>query len=365
MTLTKRFFQCVTVGLCWLVALSGTVGSVQAGEYAALRESLRARSMGGAFTAVANDEYSLFYNPAGLRSVYYNIFTLVGASTTFNKTTEDFSKESNASSALSSYSGKKLYLEPIDLGLLSFVNSRFGWSFFGNSVFDFSIDSISASNVDSTFKAYGQFGGVLGGAWSFLDHQLDLGISGKIANRNGAETTVTVTEQAIIDAYVSQNTAALENSVKTSYDNKTAYSADVGVVYHLESFYTLSPKLALSYLGELNFGGAGKIPGTLNFGAATESEFSGIDIIMAADYVDLLDAQKLTGSKLRLGFELGVEKLNNGHHIASFRIGHNGYLSSGISLNLWKLKIDYAQYSQTISSGLEDKRKSLGFSLVF
>ena len=54
MTLTKRFFQRVTVGLCWLVALSGTVGSVQAGEYAALRESLRARGMGGAFTAVAN-----------------------------------------------------------------------------------------------------------------------------------------------------------------------------------------------------------------------------------------------------------------------------------------------------------------------
>ncbi len=349
-----------------LGALCGTAASVQAGEYAALRESLRARGMGGAFTAVANDEYALFYNPAGLRSVYYNIFTFADWKSTWNQTTEDFGKEANPNNVLSSYSGKKFYLEPFDLGILSFVNSRFGWSVFGNSVFDFSIGSISASNVDATFKAYGQLGGVLGGAWSFLDHQLDLGVSGKIASRTGAESTVTVTKQDFLDAFSPpQNTAALENSVKTSYDNKTAYSADVGMVYHLDSFYTLAPKLGLSYLGGLDFGGAGKIPGTLNLGASTESEFSGIDIIMAADYVDLLDAQKLTGSKLRLGFELGVEKLNNGHHIASFRVGHNGYLSSGFSLNLWKLKIDYAQYSKTISSGLEDQRKSLGMSLVF
>ena len=346
-------------------ALCAAAATVQAGEYAALRESLRARGMGGAFTAVANDEYALFYNPAGLRSVYYNIFTLVNAAVTVNQTTTDFGNEANASNALSSYSGKKLYLEPLDLGLLSFVNSRFGWSVFGNSVFDFRIDSISGSNVDATFNAYGQFGGVLGGAWSFLDHQLDVGISGKIAHRTGSATTVTVTEQAIIDAYVSQNTTALENSIKTSYDNKTAFSADVGVMYHLDSYYTFAPKLGLSYLGELNFGGAGKIPGTLNLGASTESEYGGIDIIMAADYMDVLDAHKLKGGKFRFGLELGVEKLNNGHHAASFRMGHNGYLSSGISLNLWKLKIDYAQYSQTLNSGLEDKRKSLGVGLVF
>ena len=348
-----------------LGALCGTAASVQAGEYAALRESLRARGMGGAFTAVANDEYALFYNPAGLRSVYYNIFTFFNAASTLNQTTTDFGNEANASSALSSYSGKKMYLEPLDIGLLSFVNSRFGWSLFGNSLLDFQINSISGSNVDATFQAYGQFGGVLGGAWSFFDHQLDVGISGKVAYRTGAKSTVTVTEQDFIDAYFSGNTSALENSIKTSYDNKTAFSADVGMVYHLDSFYTLAPKLGLSYLGGLDFGGAGKIPGTLNLGASTESEFSGIDIIMAADYVDLLDAQKLKGGKFRFGMELGVEKLNNGHHVASFRIGHNGYLTNGISLNLWKLKIDYAQYSQTISSGLEDQRKSLGMSLVF
>ena len=42
-------------------------------EPAFVREGLRARGMGNAFTAVANDEMLFFYNPAGLRSVNYNL----------------------------------------------------------------------------------------------------------------------------------------------------------------------------------------------------------------------------------------------------------------------------------------------------
>ena len=47
---------------------------VQAAEPSFLRESIRARGMGHAFTAVANDEMVLYYNPAALRSVQYNPF---------------------------------------------------------------------------------------------------------------------------------------------------------------------------------------------------------------------------------------------------------------------------------------------------
>ena len=37
----------------------------------------RGASMGNAFTAVANDEMVLFYNPAALRSVKYNIYQII------------------------------------------------------------------------------------------------------------------------------------------------------------------------------------------------------------------------------------------------------------------------------------------------
>ena len=41
-------------------------------------------------------------------------------------------------------------------------------------------------------------------------------------------------------------------------------------------------------LGDLDFEKVGKIPMTVNTGIATESELQGFDIILAADYHDLL-----------------------------------------------------------------------------
>ena len=58
---------------------------VHASEPAFVRESLRARGMGNAFTAVANDEMLFFYNPAGLRSVNYHIYEIVGYNFTTNE----------------------------------------------------------------------------------------------------------------------------------------------------------------------------------------------------------------------------------------------------------------------------------------
>lgn len=65
---------------------------LQAAEPAFIRESIRARGMGNAFTAAANDEMLLFYNPAALRSVYYNMYEVVGFNTTTNENTINLGK---------------------------------------------------------------------------------------------------------------------------------------------------------------------------------------------------------------------------------------------------------------------------------
>ena len=70
MMLQKLYFRFL------LLLVFFTLGAtlVQAAEPSFLRESIRARGMGHAFTAVANDEMVLYYSPAGLRSVKYNIY---------------------------------------------------------------------------------------------------------------------------------------------------------------------------------------------------------------------------------------------------------------------------------------------------
>ena len=344
---------------------------LQAAEPAFIRESIRARGMGNAFTAAANDEMLLFYNPAALRSVYYNMYEVVGFNTTTNENTINLGKSSSSFSTIGSLAGKKIYNEA-NLGLLSHVNSRFGWSFFSNGLLDIQVRNPIIPYLET--KAYVQTGLAGGMAWSFLDYQLDLGLGVKLVQRSGIDTKLHIFDEAIIEFTEDQKTTKLQKK----FVSKAAFAPDAGVIYHFDSYHNMEPKVAFSLqnIGGLDFEGAGKVPMTMNIGVSTESEFNGFDMILAADYRDLADSQGMiskgnimTERNIKIGVEFGWQKLFNGHHLISIRAGRNGpYNSVGWSLNLFGFKVDFAKYSEEIggyAGELEDKRTSLQVSLIF
>ena len=344
---------------------------LQAAEPAFIRESIRARGMGNAFTAAANDEMLLFYNPAALRSVYYNMYEVVGFNTTTNENTINLGKSSSGFSTIGSLAGKKIYNEA-NLGLLSHVNSRFGWSFFSNGLVDIQVRNPIIPYLET--KAYVQTGLAGGMAWSFLDFQLDLGLGVKLVQRSGIDTKLHIFDEAIIEFTEDQKTTKLQKK----FVSKAAFAPDAGVIYHFDSYHNMEPKVALSLqnIGGLDFEGAGKVPMTMNIGVSTESEFNGFDMILAADYRDLADSQEMiskgnimTERNIKIGVEFGWQKLFNGHHLISLRAGRNGpYNSVGWSMNLFGFKVDFAKYSEEIggyAGELEDKRTSLQVSLIF
>jgi len=344
---------------------------LQAAEPAFIRESIRARGMGNAFTAAANDEMLLFYNPAALRSVYYNMYEVVGFNTTTNENTINLGKSSSSFSTIGSLAGKKIYNEA-NLGLLSHVNSRFGWSFFSNGLVDIQVRNPIIPYLET--KAYVQTGLAGGMAWSFLDYQLDLGLGVKLVQRSGIDTKLHIFDEAIIEFTEDTKTTKLQKK----FVSKAAFAPDAGVIYHFDSYHNMEPKVAFSLqnIGGLDFEGAGKVPMTMNIGVSTESEFNGFDLILAADYRDLADSQGMiskgnimTERNIKIGVEFGWQKLFNGHHLISIRAGRNGpYNSVGWSMNLFGFKIDFAKYSEEIggySGELEDKRTSLQVSLIF
>ncbi len=344
---------------------------LQAAEPAFIRESIRARGMGNAFTAAANDEMLLFYNPAALRSVYYNMYEVVGFNTTTNENTINLGKSSSSFSTIGSLAGKKIYNEA-NLGLLSHVNSRFGWSFFSNGLLDIQVRNPIIPYLET--KAYVQTGLAGGMAWSFLDFQLDLGLGVKLVQRSGIDTKLHIFDEAIIEFTEDQKTTKLQKK----FASKAAFAPDAGVIYHFDSYHNMEPKVAFSLqnIGGLDFEGAGKVPMTMNIGVSTESEFNGFDMILAADYRDLADSQEMiskgnimTERNIKIGVEFGWKKLFNGHHLISLRAGRNGpYNSVGWSMNLFGFKVDFAKYSEEIggyAGELEDKRTSLQVSLIF
>ena len=363
-----RVFRHVSVLLCFWILFSPLL---QAAEPAFIRESIRARGMGNAFTAAANDEMLLFYNPAALRSVYYNMYEVVGFNTTINENTINLGKSSSGFSSIGSLAGKKIYNE-VNLGLLSHVNSRFGWSFFSNGLIDIQVRNPIIPYLET--KSYVQTGLAGGMAWSFLDFQLDLGLGVKLVQRSGIDTKLHIFDEAIIEFTEDQKTTKLQKK----FVSKAAFAPDAGLIYHFDSYHNMEPKVAFSLqnIGGLDFEGAGKVPMTMNIGVSTESEFNGFDMILAADYRDLADSQEMISKgnimserNIKIGVEFGWQKLFNGHHLISFRAGRNGpYNSVGWSMNLFGFKVDFAKYSEEIggyAGELEDKRTSLQVSLIF
>ncbi len=363
-----RVFRRVSVLLYFWILFAP---QLQAAEPAFVRESIRARGMGNAFTAAANDEMLLFYNPAALRSVYYNMYEVVGFNTTTNENTINLGKSSSGFSTIGSLAGKKIYNE-VNLGLLSHVNSRFGWSLFSNGLVDIQVRNPIIPYLET--KAYVQTGLAGGMAWSFLDFQLDLGLGVKLVQRSGIDTKLHIFDEGIIEFTEDQKTTKLQKK----FASKAAFAPDAGVIYHFDSYHNMEPKVAFSLqnIGGLDFKEAGKVPMTMNIGVSTESEFNGFDMILAADYRDLADSQGMiskgnimTERNIKIGVEFGWKKLFNGHHLISLRAGRNGpYNSVGWSMNLFGFKVDFAKYSEEIggyAGELEDKRTSLQVSLIF
>lgn len=373
-------------GLLALLLISlPSVTLIRAGEPDFVRQSLRARGMGNAFTAVANDEMALFYNPAGLRSIHNNIYE-IGKFSLINNTklsssvpfigghgSIDSDNINVSDGGIGALVGKNIYIES-GLSFLSHVNSRWGYSLFN-------VFLVSAAMHNPVFpylegKLINQSGAVGAWAMSFMDYQLDVGFGGKIINRAGTDSDLHFTDEAIIGLTNNDTTAAREKFV-----SKSAISPDVGAIYHIERFHNLSPKIGIfvQNIGGMDFGGknsGGTIPMVINTGVATESEFGPFDFIIAVDYHDLLDGHELasdnnmfTERNLKIGLEAGWWKLANGHHLFSFRIGRNGpYNSQGVTLNFWKLKLDFVKYS--IETGgyageKEDKRWAFGAGLIF
>jgi len=331
-----------------------------------IRQSLRALGMGNAFTAVANDENALFYNPAGLQLLQQHIVEIISLNATMNQNMIDMSSESgnDANAFLGKLIGEKVYTE-LNLGLLSISGPGWGYSIFGSYALDATVRNPTVPYLD--LKTYVQYGAVGGLAFDFLDERLDIGVAVKVISRNGIGKEVHIVDFLDDD---------FGDEIQDEFDTKSNFASDVGALYHFDQLYNFAPRLSLVIrnIGGLDFGSSGEIPMTIDMGVATESELLGFDFILAADVVDVTyQATQYKSSKrnLKIGAEMGMFKRTNGHHALSFRIGRNGtYSTFGFSFNppLLPVKIDYASWSEEVGAvggEKEDKRQAIQLAINF
>ena len=347
-----------------------------------LLESNRARGMGNAFVAVANDEYVLYQNPAGLVSMPHNIYSIVGIGGTSSKgwieelggtleVTKVKPPKEVDSDKLEVLAGKKIYVEagtsPIGLVGLPCGNScSWGLSLSASTIFDILVHNPIFPYFE--LRAFAQ-GALLGGfAISFWDYAFDVGMNFKTVRRDGTQREFHAFDSEIVELVEKRNRTPLEETWETA----TSASADVGFMLHFEN-YPIEQRLGgvMRNIGGMDFGKAGSIPMQIDLGYAAEAEWFGLDFLFALDYHDLANEQHETFSferNLKFGLEVGILKLFNGHHLLSFRLGQNGaYSTQGATLNLYGIKFDLAYWSQElgeVAGEKEDPRLSLQVSFI-
>ncbi len=346
-------------------------------EYPYVYKDPRVMGMGGAYVAVGGTSASLFYNPAGVgkikREAGFEV-DLLGLTASLSEDgynfVRDFQDALNKSDQLTAvndvlkrYRGKDLHFSLSTFPSVARRFERFGFALGG--IVDLKFDAVPHQGFGSegllsvdTSLTYGGVGGV---SYSLTKYRLILGLGVKHLRRESVSKDFTARELV-------ENQNNIENYITDQLRRSgSATSLDVGVIYDLPDFRGLKPSLGASYMNvnTLDFGGAGKVPGTLNVGLALKKERVNAKFFrrftFAFDVVDITKNYEQDGDwgkRLRAGVEFSVwsGRLSD----LFLRLGsYQGYWTAGAELRLLLLRIVATTYAEEMGaySGQDGSRR--------
>lgn len=350
-------------------------------EYYGLSRSLRALGMGGAFYGLSNDEYALFYNPAGL-SLYegrpkgmLNINGQIGSRTLSALKTKDSissSFDQQTVDALAQFQGDPIYA---GAGLMPYYLMKH--LAVGVLLSDVKADYLlSGKELDSQvdFTGIVDSGLLVGYGRSLINENLHVGVTAKGLARVGGRTSFTM--------------AQLIQGDKVKLNPNDLGGAGFGIDFDLGAIYDIPylpfgeanrVSLVINNLLATQFtmgsSSTGKPPGlvrTVSLG--WHSVFSGRDIVDHVNVMaDLAEFQIGGESDPEYGARTGkfLKHLNLGVEVPvgvlTLRTGlHQGYFTAGIGLNLTYFKLELATYGEELASGpgrLPSRRYGLTIAL--
>ena len=352
---------------------------VQAEEIPLFYKGIRPLGMGGAFTAVADDENAIFYNPAGLlqekgRESFEILPPLLS---TFEIGSNLVDRVQEVKQIASLPVGAEKTNRFIDLvGGLFGDSFHLKTSFFPNIIYDrVGVGFLAQADVSGTIhnplasnaiEGYGK--GDLALLVSYArpvevkTFPIYTGLTVKGVNRHVIDRSYTLRE-------ITETKLQLEDDIKEG----TGMALDVGLLYPMEGFLVssffksvaLKPTIGLSLQNIVggDMGDAGKLPFQANLGVALEQKVKRGDLLFAADIVDMtynLGTDNDFVKRLHIGMEYRFP------YILTLRTGlYQGNPSFGTAIDLWVIHFVYAYYVEEIgafSGQISDPRHVIKFS---
>jgi hypothetical protein len=327
--------------------------------------------MGDAFTALADDEFTLFYNPAAMgRGADIAIHPLNGNLHLTNALDEmdrfeDFPK-GDFDAISERFMGFPLYFNAGTTPTLKF--GPFGLSLLAQSSMTMVLKNRVHPMLDVDYRYDRGF--VAGFAFDFYgggiaklaqkkssDKRLAAGFSVKHINRQGMENTFDLFGTSLIEIISSQESDPRVIRERLGYSKGDAWGFDAGLEYGKKIGESGQFTLATSFMdiGDTKFK---KVEGDYdiprqemywNAGAAFKQTFFLLDYSFSVDLHPINKPMDF-GRKVHLGASLGIPLL-------SFYTGLNaGYLSYGVEIKLWPLKFVTGFYDVEVGATYKQEK---------
>jgi hypothetical protein len=335
---------------------------ISGASHAILYEGIRPLGMGNAFTALADDENAVFYNPAGLSKVSTVTVGLLNPKISVARDSidlikdaedTDFDETGEVAALLRQYTGKAQHLS---VGLFPHV---------GVNISDagvlFGVLAHSAMNVQIRNPAWPQsqvelnadLGPVLGAGFKVPAAEgLSVGMAVKYIYRNSLNEVYTPAQIA------SDN---FEDIIEDDFNSGSGFSLDIGAIYDINQLVPFfdSTRIGIAGLNLPNrsMGNAASIKHQFNVGIAAEKSLLPWCTLIGAFDVHDITQSAIDESQLSRRIHIGAELQ---FPMVSLRTGINdGYWSAGTTLDARIFKLDLATYKveQGAYAGQKDDRR--------
>lgn len=364
MVKNKSLFLRISVRILIVTVLIvlGTGNNMIAKEYPSLYRGARPLGMGGAFTAVADDENAIFYNPAGLPKTPTFQLGLINPIVEVSENSialysdiqdTEMDDTSAVSDLLKDNIGKHQHMKAALFPHIGFKISEMGILLGGlaQGTFDADIHNPVWPEINVDFVQ--DIGFLAGIGAKHPSIGISVGVAFKALTRESLSEVYTATDIA------SEN---FEDEFEDDLKSGSGYSLDIGLLYDIPFLPKIKPQvgLAVQNFPNMDMGDANDMDTQVNAGVAIETSLAFITVIGALDYLDIgnnIGEDDDMPKRLHLGGEVKLAKL------LSVRAGLNqGYYTAGATLDLFVFRFDALTYGEEIGAhaGQRVDRRYLG-----
>jgi hypothetical protein len=359
----KRYLgQGVIITIIAALFVLGSSFDIMAKQYPRLYRGVRPLGMGDAFTAVADDENALFYNPAGLAKMSSFQIGIVNPLVEASEKSIDLVQDAGDANLddtgevvdlLKKYIGEHQHLRASLFPYVGFNVASVGVMVggLGQATVDADIRNPvwPEANVDMVMD-YGALGG--------------FGLKLPLTGLSAGAAVKFLQRESLSEIYTAPDIAAedFEDRLDDDLKSGSGFSADIGVMYEMGfiPFIDTTAALVVQNVPEMDMGDAEDIDTQVNLGLSIGKSFSAFSFVGALDYKDItgaIEEDDDIAKRIHVGAELRFLK------VFAIRAGLNQqYFSAGATLDLWVLRFDFATYSEEIGAyaGQREDRRYVG-----